>query len=163
MANKHFSRADVMVYFTGSEDRRHEPSPLQDVEKIELYKGFKDAVSEERRRDLVTLIERMCGLPTYASAKDVARHFGSGGFFARIGFTTNLTLMVEADMLINPVSAIFGLSPKLLLQLGILDEFLDRANKCMAAEVWLWVRDEIRKVEAEQVQMKQAGINIWKQ
>jgi hypothetical protein len=162
MANKNVSRADVMIYFTGSDDRKREPSLLQDLEKIELYKGFENAVPSERRRDLVTLIERMCGLPTYALAKDVAQHFGSGGFFAQIGFTTNLTLMVEGGALINPVGAVFGLSPKLLQQFGLLDEFLDRADNCTAAGVWLWVRNEIRTLEATQMQMKQAGINPWK-
>lgn len=163
MANKQqFSRADVLVYFTGSADRKREPSPLQDIEKIELYTGFESSVPERRRRDLVALIEQMSGLPTYAFIKDVARDFGSGGFFARIGFTSNLTLMVEAGALINPVSGVYGLSPKMLLELGLLDEFLGRAHARTAAEIWQWVRTEIRQIETTQAHLKQVGINVWK-
>jgi len=60
------------------------------------------------------------------------------------------------------VSGVFGLSPEMLLQIGLLDEFLSRADTCTAAEIWHWVRDEIRQVEAAQTHMKQLGINIWK-
>ena len=81
MTKRELSRADVLGYFTGSPTQKRDPV-LQDVEKIELYKFLKDRVPEEQKRDLVTLIERMCELPSHAYAKEMAREFNCGGFFA---------------------------------------------------------------------------------
>lgn len=161
MATKELSRADVLTYLTGSSDKKRDPA-LQDIEKIELYKFLKAHVPDVKLRDLVALTEKMCELPSYAFAKDMARDLGCGGFFASIKFTRNLLVLVEIGLLINPVNGVFGLSPKTLLDLDLLGEFLGRAGNCTSEQIWGWVKAEIRKVEATQVELKKQGINVWK-
>jgi hypothetical protein len=161
MASKEQSRADILVYFTGSAARKCDQE-LQVIEKVELWKFLSAQVPVERKRELGALIERMCELPSYAYAKEVARHFGCKWFFTRIGFTAGLTQLVNVGMLINPVPPVFGLSPNLLMQLGLLDKFLGKANGHTAHGIWEWVRQEIRNVAAAQSELKARGINIWK-
>jgi hypothetical protein len=161
-AVKDLSKADLLVYFTGSPKQQSKPSALQDLEKIELFKGLDGHVPEERRRELVALIERMCELPSYSFAKEVARDFGNTGFFSVTKFTRNMILLAGEGFLINPVSGVFGLSPNTLLRLDFLNEFLGRSDSCSAEEIWGWVRKEIRAVERAQRDLKALGVKFPK-
>lgn len=151
MSKQSFVLRDVLLYLA-DHPRSPQEEQMRQIQAIELWKEFdKHGMTERAKPGIGAFLTNMMAWPSYTPASDVAKAFNQGGLLATVGFRANLIRFSEMGVLHNPVGDLFGISPRLLMEMGLWE--LAQADVAGAAgidgpppttpEIWAWVRQQI--------------------